>query len=67
MQLTTAAICTVIQQLHECDISDFNGNFQQLAVERLVATGKPIDELTIGEVRGVIDMALVEFRSLQRS
>lgn len=57
-------VCDVIARLRSCDISECNGPAQYLAVQRLMDTGKHVDELTVGEARRIIRAARREYETL---
>jgi hypothetical protein len=60
-------VCDVIERLDACSISLSNGFFQELVVQRVLATGKHIDEFTIGEIRQLIGLAREDFNRAYRS
>lgn len=53
--------CDVIDRLSAIDVSHCNGNFQTLVVERLLATGNSVEDLTLGEIRRIVAQARQDF------
>jgi len=50
-----------INDLQPLDISGCNGHYQRLVVDRIAGTGKALDELTIRELRQIIETAADDF------
>ena len=63
MKPSLETVCSVIEQLRGVDLSGANGNFQDFAVSRLLALGRPIEQLTIAEVTASIIAARRDFNS----
>ncbi len=56
-----AILCDVLNKINSVSIDECNGNFQQLVVSKIFNTGKTVDDLTIRELRELIDDATREF------
>ena len=54
--------CDVLNKIRDMEISESNGNFQRLIVNKIFDTGKNIDDLTVRELRKLIIEAGREFR-----
>lgn len=56
-----AITCDIIDRLRSCNLDRANGPFQHLVASRVLATGKHVDDLTVGEVHTLIERASVDF------
>jgi len=56
-------VTDVLDKLLPLELSEQNGNFQRLVVERVFQTGKQIDDLTVRELRELIETAAADFNA----
>jgi hypothetical protein len=62
--LPHTTISQTLAPFYDLDVRECNGNFQHLLVQKIIDAGKPIDDLTVGELRALVETARAEFNVL---
>lgn len=60
-RIPNAVICDVLDTFRALELSECNGNFQELVVSRIFETGKPVEKMTLGELVSLIETARHDF------
>lgn len=53
--------CDVLERLNDINLLDCNGHFQHHVCQAIFATGKHVDDLTLGELRAIVEQQRATF------
>jgi hypothetical protein len=59
-------VSDIVVTLRDLDISECNGHFQNMVAERIQAAGKNVNDITIGEMKTLIEKARCDYNSIWR-
>ena len=65
INLTPATIVIdIVDRIAAANIGECNGHFQRMVVGKILERGKDIDDMTVGELRGIVSETETEFTEM---